>query len=660
MVLLKALGCSAAVGAAILRYLDAKKEERTKSLFSDPIPMRWAPPAREDVLSRIRSPSRVYDLVVVGGGSAGAGCALDAATRGYSVLLLEKNDFASGTSSKSTKLIHGGIRYLEKAIKDLDYKQLALVLEGLRERRTFLNIAPHLTKEVGILLPIKNKYLIPYFWAGTKMYDALSGAYSVQKSYFLPKKSVSKMFPTVDIEKLAGCMVYFDGQMVDTRVNVMLAETAAYYGADVLNYANVTSLVKNNGKIVGIRFKNEETQEAFSVKCRGVINATGPESDLLRTLDNPSAKRVMAPSKGVHIVLEKGHTGQIGLLNPSTKNGSVLFVLPWNGVSIAGTTDTYSDGAGHPIANRSDIRYIVQEMSEFVDKSVRPKAKNILSAWAGIRPLARDPAAAEKGSTSLVRSHLVETSPSGLVTITGGKWTSYREMAEQTVTHCASLFSLSKRECHTRYVKLIGAHRYSEYLPLAISREFGVSEDTAAHLVAIYGDRARKVCLQANGSFSRIHPRHPHILAEVEYAISHEHARKIPDYLGRRSMLSYVDVRGAHESVKAVGEEFRKYLGWSRMQLEKEIRDAHTYLDTMGYALLKGMEEEELKATRLKSALNRECASDLLCTSRTAAELVEKYFGSAVAQGLVGSFRRKAKVSISEAMEYVSDKLDLL
>lgn len=625
MSLMRGMCFTALTGAVLLQHVLTKEDEKKyRSKYSRNIPITWMPESREKTL--FHAQTHKFDLVIIGGGSVGGGCLLDASTRGYSVLLLEKEDFSSGTSSKSTKLIHGGIRYLEKAIKELDYKQLSLVVEGLRERKSFLSIAPYLTREVGILLPIKHRVTVPYFWLGTKLYDWLSGRLGIQKSYFISKEKVRKLLPAINYKKLAGGMVYFDGQMDDSRVNTMLIETGLYYGGAALNYAEVTDFKKNkNGKITGVHFQDKKTGHMHTVDCTGVINATGPFSDAIRQKDDQTRRKIIAPSTGVHLVMSGGYTGHFGLLNPSTRNGSVLFVIPWKGLSIAGTTDTLTKSLHTPVPTERDVMYIVKEMGEFMEGKIAPKARNILSAWGGIRPLTLDGDSSKK-STSIVRSHLLDKSKSGLITISGGKWTSFREMAEETITGAAKIFGLPEIQCSTRYVKLIGSHQYSRTLPSELEREFGISEDIAMHLASSYGDRARKVCIYANGTYNRIDPKHPYITAEIPYCIDHEHVHKISDYIGRRSMFAYFSVRDAHSAVPAISKEFAKWMKWSGKEKLLEEKDAYNYLDTMGYSLLRLMEEKEIKFDQFKRNLLNIC-NNSICDYARVKYLTKKTFG---------------------------------
>lgn len=658
MSFLRGLSLATLTGAVALHQILVREDEKKyRQKYARPIPMAWMPESRRSTLSKTKK--QKFDLVIIGGGSVGAGCLLDAATRGYSVLLLEKDDFASGTSSKSTKLIHGGIRYLEKAIKELDYKQLSLVVEGLRERKSFLNIAPYLTREVGILLPIKHRLMVPYFWLGTKMYDWLSGRLGIQKSYFIGKEEVRKMAPSINYRKLAGGMIYFDGQMDDSRVNTMLIETALYYGGSALNYTEVTNFVKGqDGKIKGVLFADRKTGETYTVECAGVINATGPGSDIIRRLDDPARKKIIAPSTGVHLVMAGGYTGKYGLLNPSTKNGSILFMIPWKGFSIAGTTDTPATSLSTPAPTEKDVHYIVNEMGEFIEGKISPKARNILSAWGGIRPLTigGDPS---KDSTSIVRSHLIDRSKSDLITVSGGKWTSFREMAEEAIDASAKVFGLPDKPCTTKYVRLIGSHLYTRNLSSELAREFSISEDIAIHLASSYGDRARKVCMYADGKYIRIDPKHPYITAEIPYCIDHEHAQKISDYIGRRSLFAYFSVRDAHSAVPAVSKEFSRYMKWSKKEEYSEKKDAYEYLDTMGYSLLRLMEEKEVKLEEFKSKMLNVCKGSI-CDYAYAKSLSKKIFGENVHFPHPSMSKGKRAVYIYDAVNAIKTHFDIL
>lgn len=341
------------------------------------------------------SPDTIYDLLVIGGGATGTGIALDAATRGLKVALVERDDFSSGTSSKSTKLVHGGVRYLEKAVWNLDYSQYQLVKEALRERKTFLHTAPHLSSWLPIMLPLQKWWQAPYFWAGTKFYDFLAGSEGIESSYFLNRSKAIDAFPMLKKENLIGALVYYDGQHNDSRMNISLAMTAALYGATVVNHLEVTSLQKDaNGKLCGARVRDlipgmngsKSGSEEFTVRAKGIINATGPFADAIVQMDEPKTREIVAPSLGVHVVLPGYLSPQnMGLIDPSTSDGRVIFFLPWQGNTIAGTTDSPCKITKNPIAGEEDISWILNEIRGYLSPDINMQRSDILAAWSGTR-----------------------------------------------------------------------------------------------------------------------------------------------------------------------------------------------------------------------------------------------------------------------------------
>lgn len=334
-----------------------------------------------------------YDLLIIGGGATGTGIALDAVTRGLKVAVVERDDFSSGTSSKSTKLVHGGVRYLEKAIWNLDYPQLELVIEALRERKGFLNIAPHLSSSLPILLPLQHWFQAPYLWAGCKTYDMLAGSQGLESSYMMSRSKAIESFPLLKRDKLVGALVYYDGQHNDSRMNVSLALTASLYGATVLNHVEVTSLEKDaNGKICGAKVRDimaplnndKAGSEEFAVRAKGVINATGPFTDAVERMDDPSRKELVAPASGAHIMLSgdlcpKG----MGILDAATSDGRVVFVLPWQGMTVAGTTDNACTVEKEPVAREDDVAFILKEVSKLLTPDSVLTRDDVLATWSG-------------------------------------------------------------------------------------------------------------------------------------------------------------------------------------------------------------------------------------------------------------------------------------
>ncbi|KAJ5660773.1 Glycerol-3-phosphate dehydrogenase [Penicillium longicatenatum] len=561
-----------------------------------------------------------YDLLVIGAGATGAGIALDAATRGLKVAVVERDDFSAGTSSKSTKLVHGGVRYLEKAVWELDYNQYKLVKEALRERKYFLNTAPHLSQWLPIMVPLQKWWQAPYFWAGCKAYDFLAGSEGIESSYFLTKSKAIDSFPMLKRDNVVGAMVYYDGAHNDSRMNVSLAMTAALYGSTVVNHMEVTGLTKDaSGKLNGARLKDvipgrdgEEAQE-FNIRAKGIINATGPFTDSIRKMDEPETKEIVAPSSGVHIILPGYYSpSNMGLIDPSTSDGRVIFFLPWQGNTIAGTTDAPTEITRHPEPSEKDINWILSEIRGYLAPDINVDRSDVLAAWSGIRPLVRDPA--KSSSQALVRNHLISVSPSGLLTCAGGKWTTYRQMAEEAVDEAIDVFKLKPREpaavpdisgvggsglvadgatldgsCQTHQVRLIGAHGFSKTLFINLIQHYGLETDVAQHLTESYGDRAWQVAALSaptNARFpvrgQRISALYPFVDGEVRYAIRHEYAQTAVDVIARRTRLAFLNAEAALEALPKVIDLMGEELSWSNQRKELEWNDSISYLRSMG------------------------------------------------------------------------------
>ncbi|KAB5566718.1 FAD dependent oxidoreductase-domain-containing protein [Coniochaeta sp. 2T2.1] len=581
-------------------------------------------------LKKHSTASDPYDLLVIGGGATGTGIALDAATRGLRVALVERDDFSAGTSSKSTKLVHGGVRYLEKAFWNLDYNQYELVREALRERSTFLDVAPHLAKPLPILLPVYSWWQLPYFWAGTKAYDILawSQGMGLTSSYLLGKKAALDAFPLLKKDKLTGALVYYDGQQNDARVNVSLALTASMYGATVLNHAEVTGLEKDaSGRICGARIKDTVSGDDSEhvVYAKGVINATGPYSDAVEKLDDPARKELVAPSSGVHIVLPRDFCpDDMGILQASS-DGRVIFFLPWEGRTIAGTTDNPCAIEREPVAKDEEINFILKEIRKFLAPEKKLSRDDVLAAWSGIRPLVRDPKA--KNTESLVRNHLVTVSDAGLLTCAGGKWTTYRQMAEDAVDEAVKVFNLvpgtsqplspvasspdldtsRPGACQTHHVRLVGAHGYTPALPQQLATTFGLEVDVAEHLADCYGDRAWEVASLSTPEkkSERLVPTLPFIESEIRYGARRELAQTAADVLARRMRLAFLDARAALETLPKVVDVLSEELGWDQARKETEWRETVRFLASMGLSRdLMGVTREEVVAGKHRERRN--------------------------------------------------------
>ncbi|GAA6041779.1 hypothetical protein JCM8097_007156 [Rhodosporidiobolus ruineniae] len=533
-----------------------------------------------------------FDLLIVGGGATGAGVALDAAARGLKVAMVERDDFSSGTSSKSTKLVHGGVRYLQKAVFELDYEQYKLVKEALHERKTFLHTAPYLSHSLPIMLPIYTYWQIPYFFAGCKMYDILAGSQNMESSYLLGKGKALEAFPMLKQDGLTGAVVYYDGQHNDSRMNVALVLTAVQYGAVAANHTEVTSLIKDaQGQIKGAKMRDVITGREWETKAKGVINATGPFTDGLRKMDNQKTQNIVAPASGVHITLPNYYApAKIGLIDPATSDGRVIFFLPWQGNTIAGTTDSPAEVEQHPVPKEEEIEWILNEVRNYLSPDIRVRRGDVLSAWSGLRPLVKDPKA--KNTESLVRNHLIDVSDSGLLTIAGGKWTTYRAMAEETVDRAIKEYSLKpKRGCITKDVQLVGSQGWTKLMFIKLIQQFGLESDVAKHLTDTYGDRAWGVCSLAPPTGlrfpvhgTRLDPVYPYIDAEVTWACRREYAATAVDVIARRTRLSFLNSEAALESLPTVIDIMAKELGWDEDRKNKEFKDATVFLGSMGLA----------------------------------------------------------------------------
>ncbi|KAL7279835.1 hypothetical protein ACG7TL_006242 [Trametes sanguinea] len=560
-------------------------------------PPPWTPPSREQMLDALKAsgtdPAEEFDLLIVGGGATGAGVAVDAASRGLKVALVERDDFSSGTSSKSTKLVHGGVRYLQKAVMELDYEQYKLVVEALHERKIFLQTAPYLSAMLPIMLPIYKYWQVPYYWVGCKMYDLLAGKENMESSYLMSRGKALETFPMLKQEGLVGALVYYDGQHNDSRMNMALIMTAVQQGAIVANHVEVTSLDKNGagGKIQGARVRDGLTGQEWNIRAKGVVNATGPFSDALLTMDNPNHTPIVQPSSGTHITLPNYYSPRtMGLLDPATSDGRVIFFLPWQGNTIAGTTDSPAEVTATPLPQEEEIRWILEEVRRYLSPDIKVRRGDVLSAWSGLRPLVRNPNAAS--TEGLVRNHMIHVSDSGLLTIAGGKWTTYRAMAEETVDKAIEVFGLQdrvKRGCVTEQLRLVGSDGWSRNMFIGLVQRYGLETEVAKHLSENYGDRAWTVCslAQPTGKAWPLHgirlaPGYPFIEAEVRYAVKHEYAQTAIDVIARRCRLSFLNAQAALDALPRVVDIMAEELHWSAARRKAEVDAAKDFLRSMG------------------------------------------------------------------------------
>ncbi|PVU96552.1 hypothetical protein BB561_001111 [Smittium simulii] len=567
---------------------------------------RWKAPTRSQVIKQLKDSSQdELDLLIIGGGATGSGCAVDAAMRGLKVALVERDDFAAGTSSKSTKLVHGGVRYLQSAIMKLDYGQWKMVKEALFERKTFLDVAPHLTNELAILLPVYSWIKLPYYWVGCKMYDLVSGKHKITSSYLMSRDNTIANFPMLKHDGLVGSIVYYDGQQNDSRVNLALALTAAAKGALVANHVEVISLIKEQNElgasvVKGARVRDTETGEEWDIKSKGVINATGPFTDHIVKMDEPQLADLVVPSSGVHVILPSRFCPpNLGLLDAETSDGRVIFFLPWLGRIVAGTTDSKCDVEYNPKPAEEDIEFIVNEVNHYLDNTARVTRKDVLAAWSGIRPLVRDPKSSN--TKDLVRNHMIYVSDSNLVTISGGKWTTYREMAQETVDTAIKAFGINNvSDCTTPSTKLIGGETWTPNLNIQLTGAFEADDDIATHLSTSYGDVAWAVpYADPNGPKnvnSRIHPKFPYIEADIHFAVDQEYARTTIDVFSRRLRLAFLDYKAALESLPKIISIMGDKLQWDNSKKLAQYDSAIEYLTTMGLSELN--DKDDIKSIR--------------------------------------------------------------
>jgi len=489
---------------------------------------------RAEHLDRLKTRRDPWDIAIIGGGATGLGAALDAASRGHSVILIEQHDFAKATSSRSTKLVHGGVRYLEQG-------QLSFVFESLRERGLLLRNAPHLTRALPFLIPCYRWWEKPFYGLGLSLYDALARKLGLGRTRLLSAVEVRDRLPTIATSGLKGGVLYYDGQFDDARLAIAIARTAATQGATLVNYVKCTGFLKEHDRITGLRTLDAETGEEHEIRARVVLNATGVFVDDLRQQDQPAAPRLVQPSQGVHLVLDRKFLpGNTALMIPKTPDGRVLFAVPWpfgpefaNGFDrvIVGTTDTpVPETSLEPRALEEEIHFILTQAGRYLTR--QPTRADVLSVFAGLRPLVNHGAASN--TAGLSRDHTIEVSPSGLITITGGKWTTYRQMAEDVITRAEQYADLTPHPCLTHT------------LPL---------DDNA--------DPAIAVLIASNPSLAEpLHPRLPYRQADVIWSARETMARTVEDILARRTRALFLDARASIEAAETVATLLARELNW--------------------------------------------------------------------------------------------------
>ena len=489
----------------------------------------------------IEAHPKAWDMIVVGGGATGVGVAIDAAARGYDVLLLEQSDFGKGTSSRSTKLAHGGVRYLEQG-------NIGLVMEALKERGLLLQNAPHLVRDLAFVVPNYDWWEAPFYGLGLKLYQLLAGKYGFGTSRILTREETLEHLPTLKTEGLRGGAVYYDGQFDDARLLIHMVATAFEQGAALQNYVEVTGLTKDaQGFVDGVSARDVETGNELRAAAKVVVNATGAFADLLRLKAEPGASPMIVPSQGIHLVFDASFLqGNSAIMVPHTSDGRVLFAIPWHGHTLVGTTDTPIPAVAlEPVAMEQEIDFILATASQYLTKA--PTRDDVLSVFAGIRPLVR--ATGVAGTAALSRDHVIHIDRSGLVTICGGKWTTYRHMAEDCVDQAATLAQLPEKPCVTQHLHIHGFH--------GAAREFGA--------LSVYGSDAyeiRKLIEAAAQLGEPLHAALPYVRAEVIWAVRHEMARTVEDMLARRTRSLFLNARAALEMAPAVADLMASELGW--------------------------------------------------------------------------------------------------
>lgn len=517
---------------------------------------------RDAMLKQLHARKEPWDIVVIGGGATGLGAAVESATRGYSTLLLEQEDFAKGTSSRSTKLVHGGVRYLAQG-------DVSLVLEALHERGLLMNNAPHLVRNQAFVIPNYAWWGGPFYTVGLKVYDMMAGKLGLGPSVHISKEKVLQKIPTLKTEGLKGGVIYHDGQFDDSRLAINLAQTFVENGGVALNYAKVSNIKKDSAGLVnGLEFLDVENNECYTVKAKAVVNATGVWVDDIMKMDDPESPKMVRPSQGVHLILDKSFLhSDSAIMIPKTDDGRVLFAVPWHDKVVVGTTDTLVEEASlEPRALEQEVDFILSTASRYLTKA--PKRSDVKSIFAGLRPLAA-PQEGDKKTKEISRNHKLIVSISGLVTITGGKWTTYRRMGEDTIDKAAMVAGLVEQKSVTRRMAIHG------YL-----RNFDPNDP-----LYFYGSDAaniRQLVAADPGMGQLLHPDFDFIKAQIIWAVRNEMARTLEDVLARRIRALLLDARAsiqmAPDVAKIIANELGKDEAWADQQVKTYTELAKAYI----------------------------------------------------------------------------------
>ncbi|HBJ36053.1 MAG TPA: FAD-dependent oxidoreductase [Planctomycetaceae bacterium] len=524
---------------------------------------------REESIDRIRSRQHPWDIVVIGGGATGVAIALDASTRGLDALLVEQSDFGKGTSSRSTKLVHGGVRYLEQG-------NLTLVRDALRERTLLRQLAPMLVHDLPFFIPCNGPWQRFYFWVGLKLYDLLAGRSGFGKSHTTPASTANELLPTLRPEMHRGGVIYHDGQFDDCRLLIHMARTASEHGACMVNYMAATGLQKDTGgAIQGVELRDRESNTDYFVSTRCVINAGGPFSDAVMRLDDPSAEPRLAASQGVHIVLPRlFFPGDTALIVPRTSDGRVLFMIPWNDHVVIGTTDTpIVQAVLEPTPQQQEIDFLLNTSADYLTQA--PKMKDVTSIFTGVRPLVKNDRSTR--TASLSRDHSISISDAGLVTIRGGKWTTVRKMAEDCVDRAIESAGLQATPCHTQSIPL---HRLA-----GGKRLIGGASPAKAGIFTSPDSAEMASMVTQNPDWDRPITGLPTMrVIDVIWSVRNEMARTVEDVLARRTRHLFLDAEASLQAAADVAAVLASELGrnevWQREQIDAFKSVAQNYLNT--------------------------------------------------------------------------------
>jgi len=516
---------------------------------------------RSEMIDKIRNNAKEFDFIIIGGGATGIGIALEASARGYSVVLLEKSDFTKSTSSKSTKLVHGGVRYLAQG-------DVGLVREAVVERGLLTQNAPHLVKNQSFIIPTHGLFDELQYTVGLTLYDLLAGKLSLGRSKRISKTKTLERISNINPDKISAGVVYHDGQFDDTRLAINTLQSATELGAIVINYCSVNGLLKDDkGAITGVRFFDEEGGEQYEIKGKQVVNATGVFADDVLMMDSPNAEKTIAPSQGVHLVLDKTFLpGNDAIMIPKTDDGRVLFLVPWHGRVVVGTTDTPIKAESlEPIALDEEIEFILKTAARYLTKA--PKRSDVLSVFAGLRPLAASKGDGKK-TKEISRSHKIFQTKSGLLTMVGGKWTTFRKMGEDLVDKTEKKNGWAKIPTKTKHLKIHGYKENADHSnPLYF---YGSDEDAILELAS------------KNGNAKLLSESLHVIEAQVQWAVRYEMARTVEDFLARRTRCQLLDARESIKMAPKVAEIMAAELGedaaWQAKQVDMYVTVTSNYI----------------------------------------------------------------------------------